>query len=172
MVWFHCLCVAGWSHSLLWHAAFKATSAGVKSHQLSRSRIAIACPQGLIWLLDFLSIEKLSSSRCTQCFVDVGLVWTAVDRLGAFEVCLPALCHWDVLRDIDQMCAVPLGTAVTGGVSKTACQRCAAGVCFSENYWTFEMLKSSTVRSIFATSAQNMHQTCALCHWVMWLRPV
>ena len=110
MVGFHCLCVAGWSHSLLWHAAFKATSAGVKSHQLSRSRIAIACPQGLVWLFVF-SVEKLSSSRCTQCFVDVGLVWTAVDRLGTFEVCLPPLCHWDVLRDIDQMCAVPLGTA-------------------------------------------------------------
>ena len=43
-----------------------------------------------------------------------------VDRLGIFEVCLPALCHWDLLFSIkvsmNQMFAVPMRTAGHRGI--------------------------------------------------------
>ena len=65
--------------------------------------------------------------------------------------------------------------SIVRGFLEFACQSCVRGiwhVLVLAMFWTFEMLKSSTVRSIFTTLTPNMHQKCALCHWVMWLSPV
>ena len=46
-----------------------------------------------MFVLIFLLVEKLISSRCAQCFVDVGLVSTAV-FLQQFR-CVLCVCFYD-----------------------------------------------------------------------------